>query len=79
MAQCRIENISITSHAFVTRNFSEASIIFDLGKLHHQCVENEILTREEADNWWSQSEHASKQGYFFAALNIIETVGAITN
>ena len=77
MNECGVEALETHVHAFWTSQLKDADVIFDLRKVADQCAEADLIAQEDADNWWALSEQASLNGTFFAALNVVETSGAV--
>jgi ubiquinone/menaquinone biosynthesis C-methylase UbiE len=76
--ECGIKNLRTHVHAFWTNRLEEAAIVFDLDRVKDQCAAADRITQDDADNWWSLSQHSSQKGTFFASLNIVETSGIIS-
>ena len=77
MSQCHIKILQTHIHAFWTNRLDDANIIFDLAKVKEQSAAADIISQDDAENWGTLSEQASQNGTFFAALNVVETVGTI--
>ena len=77
MSQCHIKILQTHIHAFWTNRLDDANIIFDLAKVKEQSAAADMISQDDAENWWTLSEQASQKGTFFAALNVVETVGTI--
>lgn len=76
-SECGLKNIRTHVHAFWTSSTEEAAVVFDLKRVKDQCAAADRMSQDDADNWWSLSQHASQKGTFFASLNIVEASGVI--
>jgi ubiquinone/menaquinone biosynthesis C-methylase UbiE len=77
MNECGVAALRTHVHAFWTSQLQEADVIFDLRKVADQCVDADLIARDDVENWWTLSEQASQNGTFFAALNVVETGGVV--
>lgn len=76
-SECGVKNIRTYVHTFWTNKLEDAAVIFDLERVKDQCAAADRISQDDADNWWSLSQHASQKGTFFASLNIVEISGVV--
>ena len=72
-----VRDVMTRAHALALSKYQPAAVVFDLDRFVNVCVEQGIITREQARQWTSDSIECSRAGGFFASLCIIEAGGIV--
>jgi ubiquinone/menaquinone biosynthesis C-methylase UbiE len=77
LVDCGVRNVVTHAHALALSRYEPAAVAFDIERFVAVCVEQHVITREQAQQWKDSSLNCSSAGGFFASLCIIESGGVV--